>query len=234
MSVLPDLDEALRCGSNVIVKSEEEHEHEEEAETSKEMPEVMIVVEVEKDTLMVECLWFGRACVGIFDLVVKEDAGSSKKAKGQSEEDDTGVGGSLSNVELHADVESKVEQEVCDKDVEEDTGVVSNPDDHHTEHSVDDQEDPEEDKPKQNFLDKWKEHNKKNPFQIFKWLALKGITSACFCVLSVLCFECFWVFVCFVCVFVCFWVFLSVSWVFECFVFWVFECFECDPTLKGT
>ena len=136
------------CGSNGILKSEEEHEHEEEAKTTEEMPEVMVVIEVEKDTIMVECLWFGGGCVGVFDLVVKEDAGSSKEAKRQSQEDDTGVGGPLSNVELHADVETEVEQEVCDKDVEEDTGVVSDPDDHHTEHGVDDQEHPEEDKPK--------------------------------------------------------------------------------------
>ena len=46
MSLLPNLDKALWCGSNVIVKSEEEHEHEEEAKTTEEMPEIMIVVEV--------------------------------------------------------------------------------------------------------------------------------------------------------------------------------------------
>ena len=56
MSILPNLDKALWCGSNVIVKSEEEHEHFQEAKATKEMPDIMVVIEVEKETLMVECL----------------------------------------------------------------------------------------------------------------------------------------------------------------------------------
>ena len=92
----------------------------------------MVVIEVEKETLMVECLWFGSGCVGVFDLNIEEEACRKKETKRQSEEDDTGVGGPLSHVELHADVENQVEQEVCYKDVKEDACVVSHPDDHHT------------------------------------------------------------------------------------------------------
>ena len=52
---LENLNISLGCEGNVIVQSQEEHQHEEEAKTTKEVPEVMMVVEDVVETVGVDC-----------------------------------------------------------------------------------------------------------------------------------------------------------------------------------
>ena len=111
--------------SKIVVQSEENHEGEEEAGGRQEVPDVVIVVEVEQFALRVEVARGSRGEDPAGGLV-DEEVHRPRPCDHCHEDVDRGLlGDPLPVSQLHQDVEAGVQQQVDNQNKQQETGEVS-------------------------------------------------------------------------------------------------------------
>ena len=151
----PNLNIGLIPVRNVVVESKEEHEAEEEAETAEEVPQVVVVKEVEaRKTLFVYHLRVGSTGVGYFDLAGVEDDGRDGAEDRESQESPTRSCRHLFCPQFHEEIEGEVEKGVGDEDDQEDLGQFDRQEDDYRYQKIDDQKNDHKLKPENGINDR--------------------------------------------------------------------------------
>ena len=110
--------------NQVIVQGEEDHEGQEEAEGGEEVPDVVVVVEVEQLALGVEVPGLGGGEDPAGGLGHEE---VERPGPGHQRHHDVEDGldqDPLAVAQLHQQVEQRVQQQVADQNTEEETGKI--------------------------------------------------------------------------------------------------------------